>query len=158
MTLLRLSLPRVMEVLTSQSFSGAAMFNTYKKNVVDSQKGINSLRTQWHSQEIQSIFEHTTQSLSKDDDLTPSAKIERWGWVDNQTKEKEAAIRKSDGIQKPEDTFINLTNEDVMREIQGFQTAHPNIKILTKDDNQDLLVRTYTSCNSFHLQSCSLNS
>lgn len=147
-----------MEVLTSQSFSGAAMFNTYKKNVVDSQKGIISLKSQWNSQELQSIFEHTTQSLSKDDDLTPSAKVERWGWVDNQIKEKEAARRKSDGVQKPEDKFINLTNEDVMREIQEFQTVHPNVKILTKDDNQDLLVRTYTSCDSSHLQSCSSNS
>ena len=147
-----------MEVLTSQSFSGAAMFNTYKKNVVDSQKGINSLRSQWHSQEFQSIFEHTAQSLSKDDDLTPSAKIERWGWVDNQIKEKEAARRKSDGVQKPEDTFINLTNEDVMREIKEFQTVYPNVKILTKDDNQDLLVRTYAPCDSSHLQSCSSNS
>jgi hypothetical protein len=146
-----------MEVLTSQSFSGAAMFNTYKKNVVDSQKGINSLRSQWHSQELQSIFEHTTQSLNKDDDLTPSAKIERWGWVDNQIKEKEAARRKSDGVQKPEDTFINLTNEDVTREIQEFQKMYPNVKILTKDDNQDLLVRTYISCVFSHLQSCSSN-
>ena len=147
-----------MEVLTSQSFSGAAMFNTYKKNVVESQKGINSLRSQWHSQEFRSIFEHTTQSLSKDDDLTPSAKIERWGWVDNQIKEKEAAKRKSDGVQKPEDMFINLTNEDVTREIQEFQTAHSNVKILTKDDNQDLLVRTYTSYDFSYLQSCSSNS
>ena len=78
--------------------------------------------------------------------------------MDNQIKEKEAAKRKSDGVQKPEDTFINLTNEDVTREIQEFQTAHSNVKILTKDDNQDLLVRTYTSYDFSYLQSCSSNS
>jgi hypothetical protein len=147
-----------MEVLTSRSFSGAAMFNTYKKSVVDSQKGINSLRSQWNSQEVQAIFEHTTQSLNMDSDLRPSAKIERWGWVDNQIKEKEAARRKSDGVQKPEDIFINLTSEDVTREIQGFQKAHPSIKVIWKDDSQDLLVCSYTIRDICHLRLSSSNS
>jgi hypothetical protein len=147
-----------MEVLTSRSFSGAAMFNTYKKSVVDSQKGINSLRNQWNSQEVQAIFEHTTQSLNMDSDLTPSAKIERWGWVDNQIKEKETARRKSDGVQKPEDICINLTSEDVTREIQEFQKAHPSIKVLMKDDSQDLLVCSYTICDICHLRLSSSNS
>lgn len=142
--LLRLSLPRVMNVLASRSLSGTAMFNAFKTSVIDSQKGINSLRSQWHSQEVQSIFEHTTQSLEKDEDLTPGAQIDRWGWIESQIKEQEAARRKSDGVQKPEDTFMDIVTEDVTQDIMEFRKAYANIKVITKDDNQDLLVRSYT--------------
>ncbi|KAF2788479.1 hypothetical protein K505DRAFT_366434 [Melanomma pulvis-pyrius CBS 109.77] len=136
---LRLNLPRVVEPFTSHSTSSPAMFQAFKKSVVASQNDIRSIRNHWHSQDVQSIFEHTTQSLNKNSDLTASANVPRYGWVKAQTKEKEAARRKNDGVQKLEDTVVNLTNEDVTRDILEFQKTHTNIKALTKDDNQNLL-------------------
>ena len=116
------------------------MYQAFKNGVIGSQNDIKLFRNQWHSQEIKSILEYTKQSLEKNPDLTPSLNVPRWGWMESQTKEKETAKCSNNSIQKKEDAFEQLTNEDVLRMITEFQKTYPGIQVLYKDNNQDLMV------------------
>ncbi|KAF2712322.1 hypothetical protein K504DRAFT_372705 [Pleomassaria siparia CBS 279.74] len=134
---LRLNLPRVVDPFVSQG-PKSAVFCAFQKAVTGSQRDIKAFRTQWHSQDFQCILQHTAQSLNKNPNLSASAKVPRYGWVNALAKENEAAQRRSNGVQKLEDKFVQLTKEDIARDIAEFHQAYPSIKVLAKDDHQDL--------------------
>ncbi|KAF2262605.1 hypothetical protein CC78DRAFT_582373 [Lojkania enalia] len=140
---LRLTIPRVVEPFNSGLTSGPVIFKQFRQATVGSQNDIKAFRAQWQGQDIQSIFEYTRESLGKNSDLSTSAQVPIYGWVETEIIDKEAARRRRPGARKDE-SHISLEKNEIARTLEEFRKTHPNITVAAKEGNQDVLIKLAT--------------
>lgn len=109
--------------------------------MIGSQNNIKDFRAQWQSQEIQSILDHTKESLNANSDLSAGAELPRYGWTHDEVAEKENAPRMKHRIKKGGEHPSSIGKEEIARILEDFQKANPQLKVVTKGDNRDLMVR-----------------
>lgn len=117
------------------------MYRAFKEGITTSQNEIKNFRNQWQSPEIQSVYEHARGSLNANSDLSASAQVQRYGWIEKEAKGKRAATRRKDGAQKSEKKQEALTQEDISRIVEDFRKTYPKIPLIAKNENRDLTVR-----------------
>lgn len=123
----------------------ATLFSVYKKAVVGSQNNIKTFRTQWHSPEIQTIFEHGKQSLNDNPDLSESASVLRYGWKQSLDARPKAAPPKKRRHSLIEDEPAHVGEGDLGSIVEGFRNKYQQIKVETKDNGHDIRIQLMTA-------------
>lgn len=132
------------------------MFKGFKRSIDQSNAGIKSLRTQWHSSETQELFEHAKESLSKNADLSAAGQVSQYGWTERAASQREAAKRKDQGKKVKEEVHVSLSKEEVARMVEEFRKKHPSIKVHAALGGNNFTVRAYASTFSIPLSSSRL--
>lgn len=117
------------------------MFRAFKQGVIGSQNEIKSFRNQWHDQDTQAIFDHARKSMGQNPDLSASAQVQQYGWIEKESREKEAALLRKDGAQEAEEAQVALTQEDISRILDDFHKTYPNLNLTTENGNHNIMVR-----------------
>ncbi|KAF2241601.1 hypothetical protein BU26DRAFT_174172 [Trematosphaeria pertusa] len=136
---LRLAIPRVVEPFYSPPTP--AMFRAFKQGVIGSQNEIKSFRNQWHDQDTQAIFDHARKSMGQNPDLSASAQVQQYGWIEKESREKEAALLRKDGAQEAEEAQVALTQEDISRILDDFHKTYPNLNLTTENGNHNIMIQ-----------------
>ncbi|KAF1947914.1 hypothetical protein EJ02DRAFT_440078 [Clathrospora elynae] len=134
---LRLAIPRIIEPLHRPA--NPTTYRLYSQGVIGSQNGVNNLKVQWKTPEIQSTFAHVKKSFDANADLSESASIPSYGWTERAQRAKDS--KKSKGGESVEDLGATLTDEAIGGIVVEFRKTHPNIKLETQDDNRSISTR-----------------
>ncbi|THX18163.1 hypothetical protein D6D13_00488 [Aureobasidium pullulans] len=84
-TALRTTIPGLISPLTRPATTKSAAFVGLKKAAIGAVTGVQDLRKEWESNDMQDLLKRTKESYGKDSDLAPAAEVSAWGW----TKEDE---------------------------------------------------------------------
>lgn len=145
-----------MAPFTSPQESPEALSRDFKRTAIAEAKRMQTFERTWKSGNIQGIFDHATQSLKTDPDLTKGASLPRYGWIDiaeKQQKPTKAGLAKA---KKPhakkggdaEDKFVATS---IVPTINAFKEAHPSFKI-DVEEGRIITVQPTAPC-SCHLVS-----
>ncbi|KAF2872223.1 hypothetical protein BDV95DRAFT_543900 [Massariosphaeria phaeospora] len=145
LTNLRLAIPRVVEPLHSSAPIGPAIFKAFKEGLVGSQNGIKLFRAQWHSEEVQSAFEHSKQSFNRNSDLSAATQVPPYGWIQAEIATQKVSKRKRTEEQIDDDKYVALPQDEVFRLVHEFSKIHPVIKVGSKDKHSDLMIQFVAS-------------
>jgi len=138
-----------MQPLSTPQKDVTSAFSMYRQAVTGSQNNIKAFRTQWNSQEIQSIFEHGKQSLKANADLSASAQVPRYGWQQAMPARRKTGLPKKRRHSTIEDSSVPVEEGEIGSIIAGFRTKYPQIKVETKDKGHDITVRILNGCTRF---------
>jgi hypothetical protein len=120
-------------------------YKLYAQGIMGVQNDIRSLNEHWKNSEIQEVFDHTRKSFSANTDLSASASIPAYGWIEREEKERKS--KKSNRSENTDEISTVLNDEDISRIIAGFRMTYPNIKLDLQDENRTISVRCFS-----HLQ------
>ncbi|KAF2191022.1 hypothetical protein K469DRAFT_558517 [Zopfia rhizophila CBS 207.26] len=135
---IRFTIPRMVHPFNSNLSSPAALFQAFKQATVGSQNDIKSFRVKWQSSEIQSIFDRARESQTTNSDLTASAQVPKYGWLESELAEKAAGKTMKAKTAKMENSNVELTNEYVAQLVDDFKKKNPKSNISIDDNNQVL--------------------
>jgi hypothetical protein len=111
----------------------------YSQGVVGSQNGIKALNDTWRTSDVQEMLVHARNSLEANSDLSTSASVPSYGWIERERREREAHKGNGEHI-AAEDQSDTLNDEDISRITVHFRKAHPSIKLDVQDDNCSITV------------------
>lgn len=134
-----------MQPLSTPQKDVIAAWSMYKQAIVGSQGNIKTLRTQWNSPEIQSIFEHGKQSVKANPDLSASAEVPQYGWKQAQRARPKAVLPKKRRHSLIEDEPVIFDEGELGSIVERFRSKYPQIKIETKEKDHDLMVQLVTA-------------
>ncbi|THY88239.1 hypothetical protein D6C95_07124 [Aureobasidium pullulans] len=97
-TALRTTIPGLISPLTRPATTKSAAFVGLKKAAIGAVTGVQDLRKEWESNDMQDLFKRTKESYGKDSDLAPAAEVSPWGW----TKEDEEKSQQQQQQQQPD--------------------------------------------------------
>lgn len=132
---LRLAIPRIIEPFHRPA--NPLTFKLYAQGVIDSQTGVRNLNQEWRAPDTQDIFEHTKKSHAANADLSASTSIPDYGWIERERKNLKP---QAGGQKESADAGLSLSGTDMAHIVEGFKTAHPNIKLDSQDENRLLSV------------------
>ncbi|KAL1609858.1 hypothetical protein SLS60_001523 [Paraconiothyrium brasiliense] len=135
---LRLTLPRIVEPFHLPS--KPPMFHAFKDNLIRAQRDMKTFRSQWQGQEMQSILERARKSATVNPDLSAGARVQQYGWIEKEKKEKDAANISRDGDERAEDTSVRVTQEERERVVEQWKKTYPSIKMQEKNEGKQLLI------------------
>lgn len=79
--------------------------------------------------------------MEKNGDLSEGAKVARYGWKQvGDVEETTDVSRRKSGLLKKEDVASRLDKEEVVKVMEEWQKANPQIRVRTKDDDREVLV------------------
>jgi hypothetical protein len=117
-------------------------YKLYAQGIMGVQNDIRNLNENWKNPEIQDLFNHTSKSYSANTDLSASASIPVYGWIERELRERKS--KKSSRSENTDEISTVFTDEDVSRIIADFRTTYPNIKLDLQDDNRTISVRCFS--------------
>ncbi|KAF2444919.1 hypothetical protein P171DRAFT_485000 [Karstenula rhodostoma CBS 690.94] len=135
---LRLTLPRIIEPFHMPS--KPPMFHAFKENLIKEQRNMKTFKSQWQSQETQTILEHARKSATANPDLSAGAQVQQYGWIEKEEQERQAAKSNGDGEERAEDLGIRITKEERGRIIEQWRQTYSSIKMEEKNDGKQLLI------------------
>ncbi|KAF1953637.1 hypothetical protein CC80DRAFT_142899 [Byssothecium circinans] len=139
---LRLTIPRVIRPFTAPP--APSMYRAFSDNLTASQNDIKAFRTQWHSQDTQSVLDHARKSLARNKDLSKSAEVGKYGWVEKERKERERGKKMLK--EKESGTGVGegerLGEGDVGRILDEWKTrkGYEKIGLKREDGDKDLTI------------------
>lgn len=116
------------------------MFHAFKDNLSKAQRDMKNFRSQWQSQETQTMFEHTRRSVAANPDLVPGAQVQQYGWVEMEEKNKDAAKKKGNSEERAGETNVHISKEEQEKILGDWKIAHPSIKVEEREGKKDLLI------------------
>jgi hypothetical protein len=128
------------------------MFHAFKNNLTKAQHDLTSFRTQWQSQESQTILEHAKKSANANPDLSAGAQVPQYGWIEKEKKEREAAMNNGDAEERAEDLGIRITLEERRRVVEQYRETYPSIKMEEKNDGKQLLIPFVADSTKFRFR------
>jgi hypothetical protein len=137
---LRMAIPRIINPF--QRPPAPSVFKLYAEGVVSSQNGIKSLQESWKDPEMTEALEHVRKSLGANSDLSASASVPVYGWVERDRRMREA--KHGSPKDKAEDTGHSLSDDEIAQILVEFEKEHPNIKLEKQDENRLIKVRVST--------------
>lgn len=138
---LRLAIPRIIDPFHRPL--DPSTFKLYAKGVLTSQSDIKNLHESWKTPEMQRTLEHVKESFSANPDLSASASIPSFGWVERHQKGRDTKERGSNDV---ESTWKNLTEDEVSRAIEDFRNTYPTIKVDSEDHNSRIHIQLTSGC------------
>ncbi|ORY14804.1 hypothetical protein BCR34DRAFT_478993 [Clohesyomyces aquaticus] len=138
---LRLAIPRIIEPFSSEQATSTDVFKGFKQALIGSQNDLKSFRVQWHTPEYQSILVHARKSYSANPDLSASAQVPRYGWIQSEIAEKKALAGNLSGLEEPQEIATGLGKEDIALILDEFCNTYPDIRVGMKDDNHEIMIK-----------------
>ncbi|OCK85828.1 hypothetical protein K432DRAFT_286118, partial [Lepidopterella palustris CBS 459.81] len=135
---LRLTIPRIIQPLRTSHSTPAALYQDFRQSALGATNGLKKFRLAWDSEETQNIFEHTKDSQRANMDLSASAGVSMYGWVDTVENEQKANSIGSNSIElEKEDRVAVLDeNENVAAIVDAFKKEHPKYRITLEAEDQ----------------------
>ncbi|KAF2205003.1 hypothetical protein GQ43DRAFT_363352 [Delitschia confertaspora ATCC 74209] len=123
----RLAIPRVLQTLHTSHSNPVAFYKDFKQAAVGATNDLKAFRSQWQSQETQSIFEHARGSLASNADLSSSPEIPKWGWIEASLHDKELPGKPSkDDL---DDSNYSLTSDAISETVAKFTEENNKLSV-----------------------------
>lgn len=132
---LRLTIPRIIEPFTSPPTP--AMFRAFSDNLTTVQTEVKGFKTEWNSQETRTVLEHASNSLKQDGDLSRSAEVAKYGWVDRESREKKRGKKAVEQKEVGGGPGERLGEGDIGKIVDEWKGKEGHEKIGLKRENGD---------------------
>lgn len=116
------------------------MFRSFKDNLATSQNDMKEFRNKWKSPEMQTIFAHSKTSLEANEDLSKSADVPKYGWVEVEEKGRDVAKDGDIANEGESDKGFELSQEDVKKIVDEWRAENEKIQYREIDGYSDFEV------------------
>lgn len=115
------------------------MFHAFKDSLIKAQRDMKTFRTQWQSLEAQKLFEHARKSAVANPDLSAGAKIQKYGWIEKEKRQKNAVEKHAD-VEESVNVGAPLTKDEREKILGNWKMANPHLNVEEREEGTALLI------------------